>query len=1210
MNTTKADSLQQQSQPAAEMQRLEALASYDILDTLPEEEYDDITQIASYICQTPVSLITFVDEHRQWFKSAHGIAVRETPRQYSFCSYAIQTPEQLLEIQDTRLDERFAHFPYTTQEPGVIFYAGVPLIDEAGQALGTLCVVDHQPRRLSEKQVTTLKALARQVVSLLKLRRSQNLLKKANQQLHDSNHILQAVVSNCPAGLVLLDVLRDRETITDFQYVFTNPANSAITGYSVEAMNGNSLKALFPNVVRQGMFDQLTTVVQTREPRHFQPQFNLPTGPVWSTITLVPVGERVLLTIQDITPLKKIEEQLQAHTENLEQIIAERTTEMSHLLAMQKAILNHAGQAILSTDTKGRIQTVNPAAERLLGYTADELIGKISTRFMESIDPPEAKGPFVSHRPDRLKLRFSFHKLESYSHGDECRLLTKQGQRMPVLLTTTAMRDEAGNLIGYIGLATDISPLKKAEEELMQKNRQLNVFFNSSLDLHCIATPGGTIVRLNRSWETMLGLSTAEVQGKSLFTYLHPNDTAYTLAAVQEGLTRGYVDKLVNRMRSKDGSYRLIEWRLVLDGNLFYTSARDITESRSAAARLQRVNERLQLATQAAKQGIWEYDLHQDTVVWDKQLYRVYGLSEQTTITNLADVMKHVHPDDRQQLLLRLADLEQGTDYFDFQQRIIQPSGRFCYIQCKGVVLRNETGKPARLVGVVWDVTEQKQAEQTLRKRKEQYRQLVDNLREVVYKTDLQGNWTFLNLYWTVLTGLPTEESLGQPFHRFLSRRNQLQLYRLFENLLTTPHSSFRHTIRYQQKNGDLGWAEVFCQLLVNDEGAPVGTTGTITDITDRKETLDALHESNQRFLEFAENIDEVIFIHSANPFELQYVNSAYERIWGLSCQSLYADQSSAFQRVLEEDRPASRKALVSYKDGEPSTVQYRIRKADGSVRWINSRTFTLKNQHGKPLRFIGIASDITDQKEKELVLQQSLIREQELNRMKSQFVATASHEFRTPLATIQSSVDLIRLYLERPPETGLPAVGRHLDVIEREIANFSELLADVLMLGKMDAGKIPFSPQPVDMLALTNEVVSTHFSEWKDNRRVNVIVRGAPCLVRVDPKLITHTLINLLSNAFKFSSTNPELSISFNQQLTIAVTDQGIGIPADELPNLFSSFFRARNAVNIHGSGLGLVIVRQFVELHGGTIHVESIENQGTTVTVTLPVTCGPSVV
>jgi GAF domain-containing protein len=172
--------------------RLLSLKSYEILDTLPEPEYDELTELASQICGTSVSLISLIDDKRQWFKSAHGLTMTETPKEFAFCTHTIQNPEMPLIVPDSRLDDRFSNNPLVTNDPRVIFYAGVPLVNKDGYAMGSLCVLDSTPRSLTTQQVHALKVLAKQVVRLFELRKTlksyqkmQNLLQEQVRELED-----------------------------------------------------------------------------------------------------------------------------------------------------------------------------------------------------------------------------------------------------------------------------------------------------------------------------------------------------------------------------------------------------------------------------------------------------------------------------------------------------------------------------------------------------------------------------------------------------------------------------------------------------------------------------------------------------------------------------------------------------------------------------------------------------------------------------------------------------------------------------------------------------------------------------------------------------------------------------------------------------------------------------------------------------------------
>jgi len=166
-----------------EQARLVALKSYNVLDTLPESDYDNITHLASTITQVPISLISLIDDDRQWFKSHKGLEATETSREYAFCAHAIMNPDKVFKVQDSRLDDRFADNPLVTGDPRVIFYTGVPLVNPEGHALGTLCVIDNTPRKLTNDQIEALRILGRQVVQLLELRKKTDILEQQNARL-------------------------------------------------------------------------------------------------------------------------------------------------------------------------------------------------------------------------------------------------------------------------------------------------------------------------------------------------------------------------------------------------------------------------------------------------------------------------------------------------------------------------------------------------------------------------------------------------------------------------------------------------------------------------------------------------------------------------------------------------------------------------------------------------------------------------------------------------------------------------------------------------------------------------------------------------------------------------------------------------------------------------------------------------------------------
>ncbi len=169
--------------PENESNRLKALQSYHILDTLPEEEYNEITQLAAIICNTPISMISLIDQKRQFIKASVGMEIGESDRDIAFCSHSILNPADVMIVTDSRNDERFHDNPFVIDEPNIVFYAGMPLVTSDGYALGALCVIDHIPRQLSDKQLEALNYLSRQTIKLLELRKANAVLKLSQTRL-------------------------------------------------------------------------------------------------------------------------------------------------------------------------------------------------------------------------------------------------------------------------------------------------------------------------------------------------------------------------------------------------------------------------------------------------------------------------------------------------------------------------------------------------------------------------------------------------------------------------------------------------------------------------------------------------------------------------------------------------------------------------------------------------------------------------------------------------------------------------------------------------------------------------------------------------------------------------------------------------------------------------------------------------------------------
>lgn len=238
--------------------------------------------------------------------------------------------------------------------------------------------------------------------------------------------------------------------------------------------------------------------------------------------------------------------------------------------------------------------------------------------------------------------------------------------------------------------------------------------------------------------------------------------------------------------------------------------------------------------------------------------------------------------------------------------------------------------------------------------------------------------------------------------------------------------------------------------------------------------------------------------------------------------------------------------------------------------------------------------------------LKTALNSEKEVNKLKSRFVTTASHEFRTPLSTISGSTELMEMYISEIPNLKLAEkYEKHIDRIKKEINRMVILLNDTLILEKQSLGKYTFNPSQFSLSLFISNFLNEYYAKKLEDKRIVLKMPKSPLDIKSDSQILTHIISNLLDNALKYSAENTTIKFivePFTSEIKISIVDQGIGIPEEEQVHLFESFFRASNVIGIVGTGLGLTIVKQFVELLNGTITYSSALNKGSEFSITLP--------
>jgi PAS domain S-box-containing protein len=834
------------------------------------------------------------------------------------------------------------------------------------------------------------------------------------------------------------------------------------------------------------------------------------------------------------------------------------------------------------------------------------------------------------------------------------------------------LHDAFGNVIGVLGTYEDITERRQMEQALQASEERFRLLVEGVREYAiCMLDVSGTVISWNTGAQRITGYHANEIIGQNFACF-------YELQDRQWGKPAQQLNACATAGRFEDEG-----WRVRKDGSKFWASVsitalhndqgelrgfakvlRDITERRQAEEALQKANEDLGLTIEVrtTELRVTIEQLHQEigkriqAEVESRQSEQKY----RSVVDNLKEVIfqtdevglwtflnpawqeitgfsvaesldklfiQFVHPEDRQRYLEQLQPLlTRQQNYFWQEIRYLHKQQGYRWLEVFARLTLDDQGHFTGTTGTLNDITERKQAEAALKDSEERFRRAFEDVATGMALVKLDGQFLKVNHALCQMLGYSEATLMAMTFSE-ITHPDDLQ------NSLEFQHQAQAGQVVCQQleqrclhQQGHTVWTQLTTSLMQDDVGQPLYQVCQMQDITERKQAEAALKESELQFRQLAENVDEVFWIVTPDLSRLIYVSPMYEQIWGRSCEQLYHLPLSRLKAIHPEDHERVRTAIKTARRKLKRThsikslwnEEYRIIQPDGAIRWIWERCFPVYNEAGQVDRLCGVAKDITGRKQAEEELRKALSQEKELSELRSRFVTMVSHEFRTPLATILSSADLLEYYLEQWPSEKTEKKLEHLSRIQTAAVHMNQLLNDVLIIGKTDAGKLCVNLASVNLEIFCSELVE-EFQIIAQNSHTLIFIHHPLELsdtgnnfcrchqAWIDEKLLRQILSNLLSNAIKYSPQGGSIQFILtcqNTQLQIQIQDPGIGIPLEDQPQLFEVFHRAKNVGDIPGTGLGLAIVKRAVDALQGKITVESEVGMGTIMTLTLPFT------
>jgi PAS domain S-box-containing protein len=881
----------------------------------------------------------------------------------------------------------------------------------------------------------------------------------------------------------------------------------------------------------------------------------------------------------------------------------------------------------------------------------DGAMDYVSPQWFEytGVSEPDALGEgwlAVIHPDDREEARLAWRGAvrEGGFFDREFRIRRADGEYRWFKARAIPQRDGEGRLAKWFGCNTDIDDSRRIGQELLAHRNHLEVLVEARtaelaqefaqhkeaeealraneerMRLVLQASSTGTFeidfqsgkAQWNDVEFELLGLKPGEVapSPENFFRFVHPADLPALQASWEAAVRGGHLDAEFRIVRA-DGEERWLAGRgrfafgeesVDARGPWFLGVNFDITDHKRTEERLRRSEAGLAKAQSIANIGSWEWDVPSGELRWSDQMYRIFGEEPQAFAPSFGGFMARVHPDDVPRLDGVFNDAVARGVPFCLEHQIVTRQGGGRLVLAQVEIELAAGGRVARILGTVSDITERKQAEAT----RARLAAIVEFSQDAIIGKNLDGTVTSWNRGAEKLFGYAAEEIIGRPFACVVPSERMEEEMGILARLRRGEAVEHFETERLR-KDGTIVPVAITVSPVRDQDGRVIGVSKIARDISERKR----VEEERNAYIALVKTSADFIGMCD-NDFVPFFVNEAGLRLVGLDSLE-EARRKTVKEFFFPEDQPFIEGEFFAkvLREGR-GEVEIRFRHfKTGEALWMIYNVFILRDLSGESIGFATVSRDITARKQAQDALAQQASRLREADRHKDEFLAMLAHELRNPLTPIMIAVQMLE---KRGGED--PALVRWAgDTVRHQCEHLTQLVNQLLDVSRVSRGKITLSKSLLDLGELVGRAVEAARPMVEQSRHtLELSLQHEPLLVDGDAIRLEQVLGNLLNNAAKYTPEGGRISVRLSREGAAAllrVKDNGVGMSAAMLPKVFDLFTQAERTLDRSqgGLGIGLALVKNLVELHGGSVSAASPgAGQGSEFAVRLPLSAASS--